>query len=78
MPTYRLKYGKTREFNAQGPGEVVPFIAEKHFAGSEDEDRFMRRLAMEFSDWNRGTYCYTSRDRLAQSMMKEGLLECVD
>jgi len=78
MPTYRLKYGKTREFNAQGPGEVVPFIAEKHFAGNEDEDRFMRRLAMEFSDWNRGTYCYTSRDRLAQSMMKEGLLECVD
>ena len=54
MPRYRLKYGKNAEFDAQGPGEVVPFIAEKHFAGGEDEDRFMRRLAMEFSDWNRG------------------------
>ena len=78
MPRYRLSYGDIREFEAQTPGEVVPYIAGSHFAGREDERDFMRRLAIEMTQWNRGSYCYTNRDRLAQSMMKEGLLECVD
>ena len=78
MPRYRLNYGRVREFEAQTPGEVVPFIADSHFAGGEDERDFMRRLAISMSQWNRGSYCYTSRDKLAESMMKEGLLECVD
>ena len=78
MPRYRLKYGSVREFEAQTPGEVVPFIADSHFVGGEDERDFMRRLAISMSQWNRGSYCYTNRDKLAQSMMKEGLLECVD
>ena len=78
MPRYRLKYGETTEFEGQSPGEVVPHLAGSHFAGGEDERDFMRRLAISMTQWNRGTYCYTSRDKLAQSMMKEGLLECVD
>ncbi len=78
MPKYRLTYGLTSEFEAQGPGEVVPFIQESHYLGDEDEHKFMRRLAGEMVEWNRGTYCYTSRDKLAQSMMKQGLLECID
>ena len=78
MPRYRLSYGDIREFEAQTPGEVVPYIAGSHFAGREDERDFMRRLAIEMTQWNRGSYCYTNRDRLAQSMIKEGLLECVD
>ena len=72
MPKYRLNYGSVREFEAQTPGEVVPFIADSHFAGGEDERDFMRRLAISMSQWNRGSYCYTSRDKLAESMMKEG------
>lgn len=78
MPKYRLTYGSTSEFYAQTPGEVVPYIQKSHYLGDDDEQKFMRRLAGEMVEWNRGSYCYTSRDRLAQSMMKEGLLECVD
>jgi len=78
MPRYRLTYGSTSEFDAQSPGEVVPYIQKDHYFNGEDEYKFMRRLAGEMVEWNRGSYCYTNRDRLAQSMMREGLLECVD
>ena len=59
-------------------GHSVFSMDMNYYLGDDEEHRFMRRLAGEMVEWNRGTYCYTSRDKLAQSMMKEGLLECVD
>ena len=74
MPKYRLTYGSTSEFHAQGPGEVVPYIQKSHYLGDDEEHRFMRRLAGEMVEWNRGTYWYTSRGRVAKRMVREGLL----
>ncbi len=78
MPRYRLNYGEVVEFEAQTAGEVVPFIAVKHMMGGESEPKFIRRLANEMCSWNGKNYCYSNRHKLAKSMMRNGLLECVD
>lgn len=46
--------------------------------GCEDERRFCRRMAIELCEWNGGNYYYHSRDALAGSMIKNGLLEVID
>ena len=43
--------------------------------GGGDERVFMRRLAMEMCEWDGGVYCFHSRDALAGSMLRNGLLE---
>lgn len=78
MPTFRLNYGDVVEFDAQGAGEVVPFLQERHVAGGLSEDRFLRRLAIELCEWSGGYFCFDDRDRLAGSMLRSGLLEIVD
>jgi hypothetical protein len=79
MPRYRLNYGDVREFDAQTAGEVVPEMQRKHFIGAcEHEHLFMRRSAMEMCEWNGKNYYFHSRDALAESMIKNGLLEVVD
>lgn len=79
MPKYRLKYGFDVEFDAQGAGEVVPMIQSGHRIGScEDERRFCRRMAIELCEWSGGNYYYHSRDALAGSMIRNGLLEVID
>lgn len=75
MPRYRLRYGDEFEFDAQGAGEVVPVLSERHMFGGGDERVFMRRLAMEMCEWDGGVYCFHSRDALAGSMLRSGLLE---
>tara|TARA_R100000951_G_scaffold16512_3_gene13028 strand:+ start:7362 stop:7601 length:240 start_codon:yes stop_codon:yes gene_type:complete len=75
MPKYRLNYGDDFEFFAQSAGEVVPVMQDRHRLGGGDERVFMRRLAMEMCEWSGGTYCYHSRDALAGSMLRNGLLE---
>ncbi len=77
MPRYRLNYGDVREFNAQGAGEVVPVMQERR-KSSEDEGLFMRRAAMEMCEWNGKNYYFHSRDALAGSMIRNGLLEVID
>ena len=78
MPTFRLNYGEVVEFEAQGAGEVVPFLQDRHVAGGVSEDRFLRRLAIELCEWSGGYFCFDNRDRLADGMMRVGLLEIVD
>ena len=79
MPRYRLSYGNVREFDAQGAGEVVPVMQEHHVIGGlEDERFFMRRAAIEMCEWNGKYYYYHSRSALAESMIKNGLLEVID
>ncbi len=78
MPRYKLDYCEVVEFEAQTAGEVVPFIAMDHMMGGESESKFIRRLAIEMCEWNGKNYCYSNRHKLAKSMMKNGLLECVD
>ncbi len=79
MPKYRLNYGDSLEFDAQGAGEVVPMIQSgQGRGGGEDERRFCRRMAIELCEWNGGNYYYHSRDALAGSMIKNGLLEVID
>ena len=39
---------------------------------------FLRRLSGELCEWSGDDYCFTNRDLLARSMMKNGLLEIVD
>ena len=46
--------------------------------GGESEPKFIRRLANEMCSWNGKNYCYSNRHKLAKSMMRNGLLECVD
>lgn len=77
MPRYRLSYGNVREFNAQGAGEVVPVMQERR-KSSEDEGLFMRRAAIEMCEWNGKNYYFHSRDALAGSMIRNGLLEVID
>ena len=78
MPTFRLNYGEVVEFEGQGASEVVSFIAMSHLMGSESEDIFLRRLASEMCEWSGDYYCFSSRDSLARSMMRSGLLEVID
>ena len=79
MPRYRLSYGDSLEFDAQGVGEVVPVMQDRHrVGGCDDEHSFMRRAAMEMCEWNGRNYFFHSRDALADSMISGGLLECVD
>ncbi len=79
MPTYRVNYGTSFEFEAQGPEEVVPVMQSRHkIAGMDDERSFMRRSAMEMCEWNGKNYYYCTRKTYANSMIKNGLLECVD
>lgn len=77
MPRYRLSYGNVREFDAQGAGEVVPVMQERR-KSSEDEGLFMRRAAIEMCEWNGKNYYFHSRDALAGSMIRNGLLEVID
>ena len=37
----------------------------------------MRRTAIEMCEWNKGTYYYDSRSSFADSMVRNGMLECV-
>ena len=78
MPRYRLNYCEVLEFEGQTAGEVVPFIAVSHMMGGESELKFVRRLAIEMCEWNGKNYYYCTRKTYANSMMKNGLLECVD
>ena len=79
MARFRVKYGSEVEFEGQGAGEVVAFLQERHVTGSgESEGKFLRRLAIELCEWSGKYFCYDSRDRLADSMMRHGLLEVVD
>ena len=75
MPRFRLNYGESFEFDAQGVGEVVPILRDRHVAGDGDERLFCRRLAIEMCEWNGGTYCFSSRELLGGSMLRNGLLE---
>jgi len=75
MPRYRLHYGSFEDFYAQGAGEVVPLLQERHVLGEMDEGEFMRRLAIEMCEWSGDNYHYGSRDALAGSMIRNGLLE---
>jgi hypothetical protein len=47
-------------------------------SGTDDERAFMRRSAIEMCEWNGKNYYYCTRKTYANSMMKNGLLECVD
>lgn len=79
MPTFRLKYGSTVDFDAQVASEVVPYLKSRHMTGGSDGERaFLRRLAIEMAEWNAGYYCWSSAECLADSMMRHGLLEVVD
>ena len=79
MPRYRVNYGNSFEFDAQGPEEVVPVMQLRHrVSGTDDERAFMRRSAIEMCEWNGKNYYYCTRKTYANSMMKNGLLECVD
>ena len=78
MPTFRLNYDDKFEFEGQTAAEIVPILQGRHFLGGESEPKFIRRLAIEMCDYNRKNYCYSNRHKLAKSMMKNGLLECVD
>jgi len=54
-------------------------LQDRHMLGGCDgEWAFCRRLAMEMCEWNGGNYYYHSRDALADSMIKNGLLEEID
>jgi len=46
--------------------------------GSDDERFFLRRVAIEMCEWNGKNYYYHSRSALADSMIKNGLLEVID
>jgi hypothetical protein len=79
MSRYRLNYGEVHEFDAQGAGEVVPVMQGRHRIGfGHDERAFMRRAAMEMCEWSGKNYYFHSRDALAGSMIRNGLLEVVD
>ena len=79
MPKYRLNYGDQFEFFAQTAGDVVPVMQEHHVIGGlEDERFFLRRVAIEMCEWNGKNYYYHSRSALAESMIKNGLLEVID
>ena len=77
MPQYRLSNGYDQDFFAQGAGEVVPILQERRKSG-ENEGSFIRRVALEMCEWNGKNYYYHSRDALAASMMRNGLLEVID
>ena len=79
MPRFRLNYGDVHEFDAQGAGEVVPVMQERHRIGrGEDEFIFMRRAAIEMCEWSGKNYYFHSRAALGESMVKNGLLEAID
>lgn len=79
MPRYRLNYGESREFEAQGAGEVVPELQRFHrTGGGEGEVAFLRRLSIEMCEWSGKWFCFDDRDSLANDMILHGLLECVD
>ena len=79
MPRYRLSYGEVREFDAQGVGEVVPVMQERHRIGRcDDEYSFMRRAAMEMCEWSGKNFYFHSRAALGESMLLNGLLEVID
>jgi hypothetical protein len=66
------------EFDAQGPEEVVPVLHERHHCAESDERLFMRRSAIEMCEWNGKNYYFNNRKCFANSMLENGLLECVD
>jgi len=80
MSTFRIKYGGY-EYEGQTYEEVVP-VMYSHRYGTDlpclDEDSFMRRIAIEMCEWNGKNYYYHSRSALADSMIKNGLLEVID
>mgnify|MGYP001599559048 CR=1 FL=1 len=78
MPKYRLTYGTSDEFYAQTAGEVVPILQDRHTLGGDSERNFCRRIAIEMCEWNSGDYYFHSRDALAESMFRNGLLEVID
>jgi len=78
MPTFRLNYDDKFEFEGQTAAEIVPILQGRHFLGGESEPKFIRRLAIEMCEYNGKNYCYSNRHRLAKSMIRNGLLECVD
>lgn len=79
MPTFRLNYGSTVDFDAQLASEVVPYLRSRHMTGGSDGDvAFLRRLAIEMAEWSGDYYCWSSSECLAESMMRHGLLEVVD
>ena len=78
MPKFQLFYGPGGVFHGQTAGEVVPHLAGKHMFGGEDEGDFILRLATEMAEWSGEYFCYSSRECLADSMVRHGLLEVVD
>ena len=78
MPTFRLNYDDKFEFEGQTAAEIVPILQGRHFLGGESEPKFIRRLAIEMCEYNGKNYCYSNRHKLAKSMIRNGLLECVD
>tara|TARA_R110001632_G_scaffold70294_1_gene163796 strand:- start:266 stop:427 length:162 start_codon:yes stop_codon:yes gene_type:complete len=48
----------------------------KDFCSSESD--FMRDTAIGFCEWNKKNYYFHSRDALAESMIRNGLLEVID
>lgn len=79
MARFRLSYGTEVEFDAQSAGEVVPFLHCRHVTGSgEGEARFLRRLAIELSEWSGCWFRFGGRDVLAADMIRHGLLERID
>ncbi len=54
-------------------------MQDRHIVGfGEDEHKFCRRIALEMCEWNSGDYYFHSRDALACSMIRNGLLEVID
>ena len=87
MATFRVKYGGDYEFEGQSLSEVVPVMYRRMWAndfhnpdagcGGLFEGGYMRRTAIEMCEWNKGTYYYDSRSSFADSMVRNGMLECV-
>ena len=79
MPMFKLNYGSSFMFMGQTAGEVVPILHSRHMTGCNDsEDDFLHRLATELAEWSGEYFCYSSRECLAESMVRHGLLEVVD
>jgi len=78
MPKFVVDIGDYFEFWGQTAGEVVPVMQERYKAYVEDEHDYLRDMAITFCEWNGGNYYYHSRDALADSMIKNGLLEVID
>ena len=78
MPRFAVKIGDYFEFDGQTAAEVVPVMQHRYKQGHDSEDDFLKCQAIAFCEWNGKNYCYSNRHKFAKSMMKNGLLECVD